>query len=646
MTAVRLALLEFRRFRAPMRRLVPVGLAMIPLLYGSLYLWSNWDPYGRTDRIPVAVVDQDQPAVANGQMIDAGKQFTRQLQASGAFAWNFVDADEALDGLRHGRYYFTITVPPDFSHKLATAQNPIPERATMGITLNDANNYIVGIVAQTAKTELQSQIDTAAHAAYATAIYGDLSQVKQQLQIASAGAHKLLDATVLAQQGSAALTQGITAAQTGAASITEGVQQLADAGTRADQAITAITNAGVATLPAATGTVANATSAAAQSLSLVRDATGIVSRTATDGSTALDQFAAAHPEFALDPLLGTARRNAQTLAQTATTANTTADQAQTSAQQAAAQASELQSSAGTVGQAVAGAAAPLQALTAASRTIGGGAAQIGAGLGALEAGSRTLQTGADQLNSGAADITRVVDGAVTKIPDTSPEQTAEAADVLGSPVGITMDNLHPAGVYGRGFAPFFFAIALWVVGLLAYLFIRPLNLRALAGRVGALTVAAAGWLPVALIAAAGGLLLYLVVQLGLGLDPLHPVWVGGLLILAAGAFVAIDHFLRVALGAIGEALSLALLIIQLTACGGLYPIETTPAPFRAIHPLIPMTYVVDGLRVGISGGLTGNLVRDLIVLAGFLVLFLGATTLVVRRQRVWSVNRLHPQIEA
>jgi putative membrane protein len=59
-----------------------------------------------------------------------------------------------------------------------------------------------------------------------------------------------------------------------------------------------------------------------------------------------------------------------------------------------------------------------------------------------------------------------------------------------------------------------------------------------------------------------------------------------------------------------------------------------------------MTYVVDGLRVGISGGLTGNLVRDLIVLAGFLVLFPGATTLVVRRQRVWSVNRLHPQIEA
>ncbi|NKY87317.1 YhgE/Pip family protein [Nocardia veterana] len=646
MTALRLALLEFRRFRAPMRRLVPIGLAMIPLLYGSLYLWSNWDPYGRTDQIPVAVVNEDRPAEANGRMIDAGKQFTQQLQASGAFAWNFVDGREALDGLRHGRYYFTITVPADFSARLASAQNPLPQRATLGITLNDANNYIVGIVAQTAKTELQSQIDQAAHAAYATAIYGDLALVKQQLRIASVGAHRLLDGTVLAQQGSAALTQGISAAQQGAESVADGVQQLASAGAQADRALTAITDAGVAALPAATGTLADASSAAAQSLTLVRDATGIVGQAAAQGSTALDQFTAAHPEFAQDPLLANARTNVHTLAQTAAAANTSATQAQTSAQQAADQAAELRSRAGTIGQAVAGATAPLQALTGAARTIGGGATQIGTSLAALQAGSRTLQTGADQLNGGAGDITTVVDGALAKIPDTSPEQTARAAEVLGSPVGITMDNLHPAGVYGRGFAPFFFAIALWVVGLLAYLFLRPLNLRALAGRVDAFTVAAAGWLPVAVIAAVGGLLLYLVVQVGLGLDPLHPIGVAGLLILAAAAFVAIDHFLRVALGAIGEALSLALLIIQLTACGGLYPIETTPAPFRAVHPLIPMTYVVDGLRVTISGGLAGNLVRDLLVLAGFLVLFLSATTLVVRRQRMWTVDRLHPQIEA
>lgn len=646
MTVFRLALVEFRRFRAPMRRLVPIGLMMIPLLYGSLYLWSNWDPYGRTDQIPVAVVNQDRPAVANGQQIDAGQQFTEQLKASGVFAWHFVDADEALDGLRHGRYYFTITVPPDFSAKLASAQNPTPERASLGITMNDANNYIVGIVAQTAKTELQSQVDSAAHAAYARAIYGDLSLVKQQLQIASAGAHRLLDATVLAQQGSAALTQGVASAQAGSGAISDGVGQLAAAAEGADRAIAAITEAGAAALPTATAALANAGTAAAQSLAVVHEATGLVGQAAAQGSTALEQFSAAHPEFAGDPLLGAVRRSAQTMTDTAATAHASAADAQQAARQLTEQAGRLQADSGPFTQAVTGATAPLQALSAAARTVGGGATQVTSGLESLHAGSRTLQTGADQLNSGAADITKVIDDATAKIPETSPEQTAKAADVLGSPVGISTDNLHPAGVYGRGFAPFFFAIALWVVGLLAYLFIRPLNPRALAGRVDAFTVATAGWLPVAVIAAVGGLLLYLVVQLGLGLNPIHPLWMIGLLVLAAGAYVAIDHFLRVALGAIGEAISLALLIIQLTACGGLYPIETTPAPFRAIHPLIPMTYVVDGLRVTVSGGLTTNLVRDLLVLAGFAIAFLAATSLVVRRQRMWTLDRLHPQIEA
>ncbi|GAA5064750.1 YhgE/Pip domain-containing protein [Nocardia callitridis] len=645
MTSLRLALLEFRRFRTPLRRLVPVALAMIPLLYGSLYLWSNWDPYGRTDQIPVAVVNEDQSTVASNQVVDAGAQFTQQLKASGAFEWHFVDQSEAMNGLRDGRYYFTIAIPADFSRKLASAQNPIPERASMDITLNDANNYVVGIVAEAAKTELQSQVDSAAHAAYATAIYGNLSTVKQQLEIASDGAHRLLDASVLAQQGSAAMTQGISAAQAGTGAIGDGVEQLAVASEQADQALAAITAAGSSALPAVTGTVSNATAAAAQGLSLVRDATGLVSRTATQGSTALDQLVAAHPELARDPLLDTLRRNTQALTDTASAAATSAEGAQGSAQQAADRAGELQGQSGAIAEAVGGAGTPLQALTAAARTIGGGTNQITAGLAALQSGSTTLRTGADQLNSGAGDLTQVVDDATAKIPDTSPEQTARAADVLGSPVGITTDNLNPAGVYGRGLAPFFFAIALWVVGLLAYLFIRPINPRALAGRVSAWVVAVAGWLPVAGIAAVGGLLLYLVVQFGLGLDPLHPVAVVALLVLAAAAFVAIDHFLRVALGAIGEALSLALLIIQLTACGGLYPIETTPAPFRAIHPLIPMTYVVDGLRVGISGGLTANFVRDLVVLAGFLVVFLSATALAVHRQRVWTLDRLHPQLE-
>lgn len=632
MTALRLALLEFRRFRRPLRWLIPVGLALIPLLYGSLYLWSNWDPYGRASQIPVAVVDQDQPAVANGQLINAGDQFSQQLRASNAFQWHFTDDREARDGLIHGRYYFTITVPPDFSKKLASAENPVPERASMAITLNDANNYVVGIVAQAAKAELQSQVNTAAHAAYARAIYGDLSQVKQQLKVASEGAHRLVDGTVLAQQGSAALTQGIDAVSSGSAAIAGGVAQVAKASAATDEAITRLADAAVAAIPSVLGPLAHPDPGAGQGL-LGGDGDRI-RQTAQQGAAALQQFADSHPEFGADPLLAIALQRSQAVRDMAVGAAANLDPPR-----------GAPSPAPAVEQAARSAANQLHALAAAARQVSNGAAEISTAVGALQSGSRTLQTGADQSNSGAVEIADVIDGALQRIPETSPQQTAAAADVLGSPVGISMDNLNPAGDYGRGLTPFFFAIALWVVGLAAYLFFRPVNLRALAGRVSALTVAAAGWLPVAAVTAIGGLILWAVTWVCLGLDPKHPLLSAALLVLAAGTFVAIDHFLRMSFGVIGSALILVLLIIQLTACGGLYPIETTPAPFRAVHPLIPMTYLVDGLRVTVSGGLAGNLVRDFVVLAGFLVVFLGATALMVRRQRVWTLGRLHPQIE-
>ena len=655
MTAVRLALLEFRRFRRPRRWLIPVGLVLLPLLCGSLYLWSNWDPYGRTSQIPVAVVDEDRPAEANGRLVDAGQQFSLQLRTSNTFQWHFTNGHEALDGLKHGRYYFAIVVPPDFSNKLVSAQNPDPQRASLEITLNDANNYIVGVVAQAAKAELQSQVNSAAHVAYARAIYGDLTQAKQRLKTTSQGAHGLVAGTALTQEASAALTQGIDAVTADSAAIAGGVAQVAKASATADAAITQLSDVTVAGPASPIASQTNPDGENGQTNPDGEDGKVVFGAAKGDADgvqlaaqysvAALQQFAAVHPELGSDPMLGGALQSAQAARDMAVHAAAKFDNQHHPPGQPAVTPGGPGPGPVSLEQAARNAADQLHALAAAALQVAEGAGQISTSVGALQASSRALQAGADQSHSGAIEIANGIDSSLRQIPDTSPPQTASAADVLGSPVGIRMDNLNPAGSYGQGLAPFFFAIALWVVGLAAYLFFRPLNLRALAGRVSALTAAAAAWLPVAAVTAVGGLILLGAVWVGLGLDPIHPLLTAVLLVLAAGAFSAIHHFLRMSFGVIGSVLILVLLIVQLTACGGLYPIETTPAPFRVIHPLIPMTYLVDGLRVTILGGLTGNLVRDMLVLAGFLIVFLGAAALMVRRRRVWTISRLHPQIE-
>lgn len=216
------------------------------------------------------------------------------------------------------------------------------------------------------------------------------------------------------------------------------------------------------------------------------------------------------------------------------------------------------------------------------------------------------------------------------------------AKSLGNPVAITSHNRNPAGVYGVGLAPFLLSIGLWVFGIAVYEILRPLDVRALGAGARPWQVALGGLaLPLVMSWIAAGVLL-LICHWGLGLDPLRTGETIGIMVLGASAFTAISHFLRAWLGIPGALLSLVLLMVQLTSCGGLYPVQTTPAPFRWLHTIVPMRYLVDALRVTLSGGHDPYLWRAIWVL---LAVFLGFVLLLVwhaSSRRTWTHERLHP----
>jgi putative membrane protein len=112
----------------------------------------------------------------------------------------------------------------------------------------------------------------------------------------------------------------------------------------------------------------------------------------------------------------------------------------------------------------------------------------------------------------------------------------------------------------------------------------------------------------------------------------------------AVSFAALLQWIGAQFGAPGRLVALILLMLQLTSAGGTYPIETAPALFRWLHPLLPMSYVVTGLRHLLTGGPAGAVWQSTAVLVGFAAVALVATTLAARRQRVWTVRRLHPEL--
>jgi putative membrane protein len=180
--------------------------------------------------------------------------------------------------------------------------------------------------------------------------------------------------------------------------------------------------------------------------------------------------------------------------------------------------------------------------------------------------------------------------------------------------------------------------------MITYMVLRPVNRRHVLSGAPARRVALAGWLPGAALGIVQALLLFGVLCLGLGLAPAHPLATVGYLLLTALAFSALMQWLGALLGPPGRLVALALLMLQLTSSGGTYPVQTSPAFFRAIHPYLPMSYVVDGLRHLIDGGSTGTVITGCLVLAGFAAAAFALSMAAARRGRRLTPAKLHPEL--
>lgn len=627
MTALRLALLELRRFRGqPLRSIAIAAITLVPLLYGALYLWANWDPYGKTDQVPVAVVNEDQGSTVDGKRLDAGSEFVDQLKATPKLDWNFVSADQAKQGMNDGDYYFAVVVPADFSQNLSTLSGADPERAYLNVDLDDANGYIAGIMADTLELELQNQINTAVYVTFAKTVFGDLSELNSGLADAADGSADLADGADQVNDGAKQLADGAGQANNGANSLVDGLTQLGDGAAQVSGGVSQINDAVQANKDPLLG-----------SLDAIQHGAQLGSDV-VDGLSAVDADALAEACPPGSDVCDTVSRwveQAKSDQDDVRELNNTV-QGLTSTQ-INQQAQDIQNLAD-------GAAQVSDGINGETGAING-AKQLADGTSQLADGSSQLVDGTSQLSDGATELSNSLGKAADQLPSMSAEENAAAADILGTPVGIKETNAHPAEVYGRGLAPFFFAIALWVFGLVAYMLLRSSNPRAMAGKVSGFTVAVAGWLPALFLGTVGALLLYFVVDIGLDLDPVNPAGTIGLCVLAIAAFTAIAHFLRLAFDAAGDVLILVFLMLQLTSSGGLYPMETSPAFFQALHPFLPMSYLVDGLRVTISGGNVTHLWRDIGVLAAVTAGFVALSTFTAMRQRGWSMARLRPAIE-
>lgn len=64
-----------------------IVLLFIPIMYAGTFLGSIWDPYGKTENLKIAVINEDKPVEMEGKKLDVGDQLVSNLKKNDSFDW-------------------------------------------------------------------------------------------------------------------------------------------------------------------------------------------------------------------------------------------------------------------------------------------------------------------------------------------------------------------------------------------------------------------------------------------------------------------------------------------------------------------------------------------------------------------------------
>ena len=609
--------------RFPRLAWVLPAIVVIPALYAFIYLDSVWDPASRTGALPVAIVNLDEGAAVADQRFELGRELVHTLESRRNFDYQQLhDPALARQGVRSGRYVFALIIPPDFS--VAAVAPARPGAGSLVVFASEGNNYLGAGFARRFASELGHQVNESLNERRWAIVLGNTASSRDRLQQWRDGMSALRGGAIELEQGLGALRQGAVPMAQGAARAQEVAAGGAESLRQTGQALRALE----ARRP-------SASDLAALKDGVVRLNTGHAElqqglRRLEDGASDLTAgIVAWRADVAPIPLLGDrALESTEPLLGGATTLRAGVRLARESSAALA----------GGVAEFGMGVTQLVDGLSA----QGAGVAALSARLPSDErldealAGSRSLAESSAQLRDGSAALhkgsVRLASGLDTlyKALPASLEGPQGSASGLAATVEPRLEIDAPVPNNGMGFLPNFIPVALWLGAVMtAFVFhLRrmPVRLQScsrlsmLLGKMGVL-----GGLNLAQAAC-----VLLMCQLLLGLQPVHATGLALTMACSALTFMLLILLLVRLLGDAGKGAALVLLIVQLSAAGGVMPIELTSEFYAAISPWLPFTWSVRAVRASAFGAFGDEWGSALSVLLMFTAVFTVLLLLVGR----------------
>ncbi|MFC2601766.1 MAG: YhgE/Pip family protein [Candidatus Saccharimonas sp.] len=640
-------------------------ISFIPIMYSGFFLGSIWDPYGQVKNLPVAFVNEDKGAQLNGQTVNIGQSVEQKLKNNHDLGWEFVDKQQADDGVNSGHFYAVVTVPTDFSAKAASITAAQPQQAVIRYTTTPAKNYIGSLVSNQAAEKVKTSVAEQITQAYAKGVLENIGKLGDGLETAAGGASTLHGGLMQLRAGAQtyaggvrqlavnqrAMANGLARLGDGSRQLQAGLGQLSN-GLPSESQVAQLTN-GMKQLQAGLNqlntSVHNPSPALVNQQSKVQSEAQILAQTMQTAAADLTAASGTLQTLGHDAVSsgGSTTINLPQISQLSQALNKTQTiitqaaallkDLQMLTQSLSAQQAQLQTGVSTlnngVNQLAPNATAALNgynSVRAANNQLLAGSISLTNGLVQAQTGSQQLANGARLLDSRSSILTngasQLMDGAdtlATKLTDASRQlkiQPTGAAtqQQMANPVKSETTKRGDVPNYGYALAPYVLSLSLFV-GAIALNIIYPIR-KTFAEQENAFRWWLAKASVTGMAAFVQATILMLIMVYCLGLVPDHPVNFIGAIYLTSFVYMSIVSLLVIVLDNPGRFLAMVLLVLQLGSSEGTFPIQTANGFFQAVNPLVPMTYSIRALRQAISGGLGSSFYSDSMwVLAGFLL---------------------------
>lgn len=689
-------------FTNSMAIILAVGVLVLPSLYAWFNIYANWDPYGKesTGNMQIAVINEDEGYSYKGLDLNVGQEIITNLSGNDTIDWQFVSKDKGINGVKAGLYYAAIEIPSGFSKSMTSIVSSQFERPEITYYANEKKNAIATKITDKVVQTVQGQVNESFITTVVNIVNKLLGTVVKEAQDTDTGTVATIQNQIKSAKDTIASIQStmdgfrsiMKVAQDVESSLSgQSVQKLltdTNKTIKSTQDVVTVTKASVSSITSSIDSVlgfsSNALSEAAKSLenlgklsgnSAVTTLTEIGNRVndmhnrISTTVTALEGINNALPAklSALTNLISNMKaidsklQSLSTTISNATSSGNASSVISTVAKQLNDISGLINSASGDYKTNVKPALdknvnSLLSIMTDISNIITALSSSkdintlsdtlnnsLTAGSDMVTALSDLLKSCTNQLDDLSKKIQGLSDSdLVNTIYNLTVGNSDELGEFIACPVTINTDKIYGIENYGSAMAPFYTTLAIWVGAIILIAIFKPeVKRKKEIGKVNFVQSYFGRGLTFMSFALIQGLIICLGDLYFLKIQCYRPF----LFILATCAaslvFSLIMYSLAAAFGDIGKAVAVILLVIQLGGSGGTFPIDVTPAFFRAVHPYLPFTFVIDAMRECVCGTYGHDYWFDLLKLMAYIAvaLVIGLIFRLIFRKPVKFFNK-------